>query len=411
MRALYVFLNLSMVELLAPCFGFAHTNPPAYSLTALWRNCMKLAISLVTLLLSTSTVALAAPAHARKHTPKHGHGHGERSEASKSHLHRVRLLKSDVLKSSDAKPPTFHASLKDAPNQDRHSASSAREKAAKKSALTEKKKADHRAVLHAETHGEPELEVAKRDVAKNGLIKVDLRAPSKASKDPEPKAKPETCANPAIEFYRGTQTEKLVLTQCDGTLIARSQEKLSVLVQPTPEARSQEKLSKEAKPIDGRLLHRLQAVAEHFSTGRKTPRVEIVSGYRPASKGSYHSHARAVDIRLEGVKNEDVVAYCKNLIDTGCGYYPNSSFVHVDARDAGTGHVFWIDASGPGETPRYVASWPEGTEPVKTRDSKELDAVTPREETTMQVDAPVIVRAPVTEAAFELPKPVSPDAK
>jgi hypothetical protein len=65
-----------------------------------------------------------------------------------------------------------------------------------------------------------------------------------------------------------------------------------------------------------------------------------------------------MDFRIEGVKNEDVVAFCKTLDDTGCGYYPNSSFVHVDVRDPGAGHVAWIDASGPGEAPRYVASWP-----------------------------------------------------
>jgi hypothetical protein len=27
-------------------------------------------------------------------------------------------------------------------------------------------------------------------------------------------------------------------------------------------------------------------------------------------------------------------------------------------RDPGAGHVSWIDASGPGESPRYVSTWP-----------------------------------------------------
>ena len=30
----------------------------------------------------------------------------------------------------------------------------------------------------------------------------------------------------------------------------------------------------------------------------------------------------------------------------------------MDVRDPGTGHTAWIDASGPGETPRYVTQWP-----------------------------------------------------
>lgn len=53
-----------------------------------------------------------------------------------------------------------------------------------------------------------------------------------------------------------------------------------------------------------------------------------------------------------------MVAFCKTLADTGCGFYPNSSFVHIDVREPGAGHVSWIDASGPGETPRYVSVWP-----------------------------------------------------
>jgi len=87
-------------------------------------------------------------------------------------------------------------------------------------------------------------------------------------------------------------------------------------------------------------------------------KLSVVSGYRPSSIGSMHATGRAIDFRIEGAKNEDVVAFCKTLTDTGCGFYPNSSFVHVDVRDPGAGHVSWIDASGPGETPRYVSTWP-----------------------------------------------------
>ena len=65
---------------------------------------------------------------------------------------------------------------------------------------------------------------------------------------------------------------------------------------------------------------------------------------------------RAIDFRSEGTRNE-VVAFCKTLTDTGCGFHPNSSFVHLDVRDSGAGHVSRIDASGLGE-PRYVTAWP-----------------------------------------------------
>ena len=84
-----------------------------------------------------------------------------------------------------------------------------------------------------------------------------------------------------------------------------------------------------------------------------------MSGYRPRSSGSYHQSGRALDFRIEGVTNEALVAFCKTMPDTGCGYYPNSLFVHMDARDVGAGHVAWIDVSKPGEAPKYVSAWPQ----------------------------------------------------
>ena len=61
---------------------------------------------------------------------------------------------------------------------------------------------------------------------------------------------------------------------------------------------------------------------------------------------------------VQGVPNEEILKACRKLADVGCGYYPNSKFVHVDVRPARTGKAFWIDASAPGEPSRYVDSWP-----------------------------------------------------
>ena len=41
--------------------------------------------------------------------------------------------------------------------------------------------------------------------------------------------------------------------------------------------------------------------------------------------------------------------YLRTLSDVGVGYYPNSSFVHLDVRDTNT---YWVDYAGPGEAPR-----------------------------------------------------------
>jgi hypothetical protein len=110
--------------------------------------------------------------------------------------------------------------------------------------------------------------------------------------------------------------------------------------------------------VDSGLALRLDKVLEHFKTEGHMPKVAIVSGSRPASVGSLHALGRAMDFRLEGVDNLKLAEFCKTIPDTGCGYYPNSSFVHMDVREAGSGHTAWIDASGPGEAPRYVSQWP-----------------------------------------------------
>jgi hypothetical protein len=98
----------------------------------------------------------------------------------------------------------------------------------------------------------------------------------------------------------------------------------------------------------------LQRAVDHF----RAKKVIVVSGYRPSSVGSFHQSGHALDFLLDGVRNEALVAFCRTLEDTGCGYYPNSSFVHMDVRPGGTGHPYWIDSSGPGERAHYVSSWP-----------------------------------------------------
>jgi hypothetical protein len=164
--------------------------------------------------------------------------------------------------------------------------------------------------------------------------------------DPKRKA---PCLQAPIDVLRGTEQERLSLAKCDGTVLDSAVDKMSVLLRPGGASRE-----RPGTRVDARVLERLGAITTHFAASK----IQVVSGYRPSSAGSYHASGRAMDFRIDGVKNEDVVAFCKTLDDTGCGYYPNSSFVHVDVRDPGAGHVTWIDASGPGEAPQYVASWP-----------------------------------------------------
>jgi hypothetical protein len=161
------------------------------------------------------------------------------------------------------------------------------------------------------------------------------------------------------------------------------------------------------RKIDGRLVERLQLVVDHFAKSatdgeRATPKIFVVSGYRPSSKGSFHAIGRAIDFKLDGVENTDLVAFCKTLPDTGCGFYPNSAFIHLDVRDSGSGHVSWIDASGPGEKPDYVASWPppppNDEDPVKLLARLDELQILPPAEHDQAADAPKTEKCPAEPA-------------
>ncbi len=182
---------------------------------------------------------------------------------------------------------------------------------------------------------------------------------------PEPRA----CLKPAVEIMAGSDTATLSLTKCDGKPAPFSVDELSILARPGSAAKPKQPvdgLPKSKGPdvapgirrVDARLVEQLELAVEHFHKGGEAAKIQLVSGVRPKSAGSYHQSGRALDFRIEGVTNEALVAFCKTLPDTGCGYYPNSLFVHMDVRDKGAGHVAWIDISHPGEAPRYVNQWP-----------------------------------------------------
>jgi len=173
-----------------------------------------------------------------------------------------------------------------------------------------------------------------------------------------------------IDRGLGREVRQIELVDCEGKPAAGGRRALSIMARlrgsPIPKIADGEivpelrpkprpgEVSRGVRLVDPGLLVRLRSISEHF--GAKP--LSVVSGYRPQSNGSLHQHAKALDIRVHGVANTEVVAFCRTLADTGCGYYPNSTFVHVDVRKKGTGSVSWIDASGPGEPARYVKQWP-----------------------------------------------------
>jgi Bacterial protein of unknown function (DUF882) len=183
--------------------------------------------------------------------------------------------------------------------------------------------------------------------------------PTAASASPRPQEKrprrearvskrdavPRGCVKAPVQIVAGAQSATLSLARCDGVAATAGLERLSALAR-----------ARGAVRLDARLVEQLELAVDHFRKGVEPTRVQLVSGYRPESAGSYHAKGKALDFRLDGVANEAVVAFCKTLPDTGCGYYPNSGFVHMDVREPGTGHVAWTDVSRPGQAPRYVAA-------------------------------------------------------
>ena len=99
-------------------------------------------------------------------------------------------------------------------------------------------------------------------------------------------------------------------------------------------------------PPDPRLVALVGQVSNHFGSRR----IEVISGFRPYTPTQYTAHSNhnighALDFRVVGVPNEVLRDYCKTLHNVGVGYYPNSTFVHLDVRDAS---YHWLDASPPG---------------------------------------------------------------
>ncbi len=91
------------------------------------------------------------------------------------------------------------------------------------------------------------------------------------------------------------------------------------------------------------LVARLQAIATAFP---KHPiNLHEACSREPGREG--HAHARAIDVEVDGVDPGRVVALCRTLPDTACGQVSGASFVHVEVRRAGSGHLYWFDNQPP----------------------------------------------------------------
>jgi LysM repeat protein len=170
--------------------------------------------------------------------------------------------------------------------------------------------------------------------------------------------------------------------------------------------------------VDPRLIALLADVSEHFG-GRP---LRVVSGWRDVSyfEDSRHKHSKAVDFSIPGVPNTVLRDYLRRFRNCGVGYYPNSSFVHLDVRESA---AYWVDYAGPGEAPRskprpdpkeaVAASQPSGP---NEESGAEVEARPTSASATAAAAAAVTVQ-PATDitsgasrSAPVAPKPVTPKA-
>jgi len=176
--------------------------------------------------------------------------------------------------------------------------------------------------------------------ARRGPVRSTQRdAKSSLSPGAVPRASPKLRPAGEIQLITYQQTwEGRVLTP-KGHILASAHEAISKMLGATG-----------ARPaVPERLIYLLVRASDEFG-GRP---LRVVSGYRTTSYSpdSRHRHSAAVDFSVLGVRNSALRDYLLTLEQVGVGYYPNSSFVHLDVR---TEKTFWIDYAGPGQPPRYT---------------------------------------------------------
>lgn len=126
-----------------------------------------------------------------------------------------------------------------------------------------------------------------------------------------------------------------VVYRIGNTYLPAAMEKLDYFLR---DSRTQDEKAYDPREFD--VLHNLMA-----RLGRPHGMIDIVCGYRTpwsnnflrtrgrntgVAKDSQHVQAKAIDIRVPGVRTRTLRDVALSLDEGGVGYYPRSQFVHVD---------------------------------------------------------------------------------
>ncbi|MCA9616676.1 MAG: DUF882 domain-containing protein [Sandaracinus sp.] len=226
----------------------------------------------------------------------------------------------------------------------------------------------------------------------------------------------DTCLRDPVtlrHLRRPREVARLSLTHCDGTPNLDALRELSFVARawqtprPTeaeleayraahPE-RAERWMTPRNRWLHPGLLVRLQAISDRWPTRD----LVVVSGHRPsARRTSRHRFGRALDLQVDGIERAEVAAFAQSLARTGVGYYPNSSFTHVDVRETS---VYWVDRSGPGQRPDY-GPWPP-TEDESDAHGREVLAQVEGALGELRVEVPGAASTPVPTPPSPAPVP------
>ncbi len=198
---------------------------------------------------------------------------------------------------------------------------------------------------HAKAGHHAGTSAKRRAIQARPTAESKTRRPTRTAQLPAPA--PEPCVHPNVTIApKKGEIEHLALTQCDGrptheALLAI--DRWLGVAPKTTTTRTRRHASTQETAAPGRvaLLARLQALATAFPDHE----LHLHEACNRDAGRAGHARAEAIDVEIDGVPIDKQLEVCRTLPDTACGQIDGQPFVHLEVRRAGSGHLFWFDAT------------------------------------------------------------------